>query len=194
MSTRQRLIIAAAAAVVVVAGCGQGAPQPPVAAHTSTAAPTSPPLSGPQPIPPKAAVTPTRVVIPSIGVRQSTLEPLTRDPGTGELRPPVDFTKVGYYREGPVPGDPGPAVLAGHVDDTTGPKVFFRLRELKAGDQVTVTRSDGRDVLFHVDAVEQYPKDAFPTNAVYGPAPGSSLRLITCGAGSRQFSLTSYRP
>jgi len=135
VSTRQRLIIAAAAAVVV-AGCGQGAPQPqpPVAAHTSTAAPTStaahtstaaptsPPLSGPQPIPPKAAVTPTRVMIPSIGVRQSTLEPLTRDPGTGELRPPVDFTKVGYYREGPVPGDPGPAVLAGHVDDTSGPR------------------------------------------------------------------------
>ena len=105
MSTRQRLIIAAAAAVVV-AGCGQGAPQPPVAAHTSTAAPTSPPLSGPQPIPPKAAVTPTRVVIPSIGVRQSTLEPLPRDPGTGELRPPVDFTKVGYYREGTVWAEP----------------------------------------------------------------------------------------
>jgi len=182
VSTRRRLVIAAAAAVVV-AGCAAGAAQRPVpvAAHTSTAAPTTQQLSGPQPIPPKAAVTPTRVVIPSIGVRQSTLEPLTRDPGTGELRPPVDFTKVGYYREGPVPGDPGPAVLAGHVDDTTGPKVFFRLRELKAGDQVTVTRSDGRDVLFHVDAVEQYPKGAFPTNAVYGPAPGSSLRLITCG-------------
>jgi len=199
VSTRQRLIIAAAAAMVV-AGCGQGAPQPqpPVAAHTSTAvhtstaAPTSPPLSGPQPIPPKAAVTPTRVVIPSIGVRQSTLEPLTRDPGTGELRPPVDFTKVGYYREGPVPGDPGPAVLAGHVDDTTGPKVFFRLRELRAGDPVVITRSDGKEVTFQVNAVEQYPKGAFPTNAVYGPAPGSSLRLITCG-GTFDAAARSYR-
>jgi hypothetical protein len=83
-------------------------------------------------------------------------------------------------------------VLAGHVDDTTGPKVFFQLRELKAGDQVTVTRSDGRDVLFHVDAVEQYPKGAFPTNAVYGPAPGSSLRLITCG-GTFDAAARSYR-
>jgi len=137
-------------------------------------------------------VTPIRVAIPAIGVRQSALEALTRDPGTGELRPPVDFTKVGYYVDGPAPGDPGPAVLAGHVDDTTGPKVFFRLRELKAGDQVTVTRSDGRDVLFRVDAVEQYPKDAFPTNAVYGPAPGSSLRLITCG-GTFDAAARSYR-
>ena len=55
------------------------------------------------------------------------------------MRPPVDFVKVGYYREGPMPGDPGPAVLAGHVDDTSGPKVFFRLRELRAGDPVVIT-------------------------------------------------------
>ncbi len=193
MSTRRRLVIAVAAACLV-AGCAAGAAQRPVpvAAETSSAAPPTQQLSGPQPIPGKAVVTPIRVVIPAIGVRQSTLEPLTRDPGTGELRPPVDFTKVGYYREGPVPGDPGPAVLAGHVDDTTGPKVFFRLRELKAGDQVTVTRSDGKEVIFQVNAVEQYPKDAFPTNAVYGPAPGSSLRLITCG-GTFDAAARSYR-
>jgi len=95
------------------------------------------------------------------------------------VRPPVNFTKVGYYREGPMPGDPGPAVLAGHVDDTTGPKVFFRLRELRAGDPVVITRSNGKEVTFQVNAVEQYPKGAFPSNAVYGPAPGSSLRLTT---------------
>jgi len=145
VSTRRRLVIAVAAACLV-AGCAAGAAQPhaPVAAETHSAAPTTQQLSGPQPIPAKTVVTPIRVAIPAIGVRQSALEALTRDPGTGELRPPVDFTKVGYYREGPAPGDPGPAVLAGHVDDTTGPKVFFRLRELKAGDQVTVTRSDGK--------------------------------------------------
>jgi len=76
------------------------------------------------------------------------------------VRPPVDFVKVGYYREGPMPGDPGPAVLAGHVDDTSGPRVFFRLRELRAGDPVVITRSNGKDVTFQVNAVEQYPKGA----------------------------------
>jgi len=193
VSTRRRLVIAVAAACLV-AGCAAGAAQRPVpvAAETSSAAPPTQQLSGPQPIPGKAVVTPIRVVIPAIGVRQSALEPLTRDPGTGELRPPVDFTKVGYYREGPVPGDPGPAVLAGHVDDTSGPKVFFRLRELRAGDPVVITRSDGKEVIFQVNAVEQYPKDAFPTNAVYGPAPGSSLRLITCG-GTFDAAARSYR-
>jgi len=70
--------------------------------------------------------------------------------------------------------------------------VFFRLRELRAGDPVVITRSDGKDVTFQVNAVEQYPKGAFPSNAVYGPAPGSSLRLITCG-GTFDAAARSYR-
>jgi sortase (surface protein transpeptidase) len=93
---------------------------------------------------------------------------------------------------GPVPGDPGPAVIAGHVDSRAGPAVFFRLRELRPGDKVTVRRSDGRAVAFTVDEVDRYPKDAFPTSAVYGPAPGSELRLITCG-GSFDAAKRSYR-
>ncbi len=55
-----------------------------------------------------------------------------------------------------------------------------------------MTRSDGRRVTFRVDAVEQYPKDQFPTAAVYGPQPGASLRLITCG-GSFDKTARSYR-
>ncbi len=199
MSTAQRLV-GAVAAVGLLAGCGAGVAERRAAdtagsstgvAVSTAAAPAPKQLSGPQPIPAKAAVTPTRVAIPAIGVRRSELEPLTRDPGTGELRPPADFANVGYYRDGPVPGDPGPAVLAGHVDDTSGPQVFFRLRDLTAGDQVMVSRSDGKEVTFQVNAVEQYPKGAFPTNAVYGPAPGSSLRLITCG-GTFDATARSY--
>ena len=29
--------------------------------------------------------------------------------------------------------------------------------------------------------VARYPKDDFPTKAVYGPTPRAELRLITCG-------------
>lgn len=31
-----------------------------------------------------------------------------------------------------------------------------------------------------------YPKDAFPTAAVYGPRPDPELRLITCGGPFRE--------
>ncbi len=34
---------------------------------------------------------------------------------------------------------------------------------------------------FSVDSVQRYSKQRFPTAAVYGPAPGPVLRLITCG-------------
>ncbi len=184
---------AVVATVGLLAGCGAGSQPAPAAAVRSSAASTATgQLSGPQPIPAKTVVTPTRVVIPAIGVDQSHLEELTRDPGTGALLPPASFEKAGYYVNGPVPGVPGPAVIAAHVDDTTGPKVFYRLRELTTGDQVVITRSDGKVVTFQVNAVKQYPKDAFPTDAVYGPAPGSSLRLITCG-GSFDAAVRSYR-
>lgn len=193
------------AALLVVSGCATNAPTPTLSTPTlSTPTPSSGPVApvesaspgaelvGPQPIPASATVAPTRVVIPAIGVDQTNLEQLTRNPGTGELNAPVDFDRAGYYVDGATPGDPGPAVIAGHVDDTRGPKVFYRLRELKTGDPVTVTRSDGAVVTFRVDAVEQYPKGAFPTDAVYGPAPGSSLRLITCG-GVYDAAARSYR-
>ena len=45
---------------------------------------------------------------------------------------------------------------------------------------------------FAVTRVEQYPKDAFPTAAVYGPVPGPELRLITCG-GTFDRQAGSYR-
>ena len=35
--------------------------------------------------------------------------------------------------------------------------------------------------MFAVDRVEQYAKDRFPSDAVYGDVDGAELRLITCG-------------
>ncbi|MBW8767444.1 MAG: class F sortase, partial [Geodermatophilales bacterium] len=82
-------------------------------------------------------------------------------------------------------------VLAGHVDSTAGPAVFFRLGELAAGDEVVVGRSDGTTVRFTVTRVARYPKAAFPTAEVYGPTPDAQLRLITCG-GDFDRSRRSY--
>jgi hypothetical protein len=49
------------------------------------------------------------------------------------------------------------------------------------GDLVEIRRSDGRTARFTVTDVRFYPKDRFPTDAVYGPAPAPELRLVTCG-------------
>jgi hypothetical protein len=127
---------------------------------------------------PKAAA-PVTVRIPSIGVTSS-LDGLAVD-GSGALVPPKHPDVAGWYAKGVAPGDPGPAVLAGHVDSRTGPGVFYRLPELKPGDEVYVDRKDGSSLTFVVSRTTAVEKTAFPTDLVYAPTPVSELRLVTCG-------------
>lgn len=169
---------------VAASGTGRVVQIPAVAAQAAT------PL-GPQPLPPLPQVRPVGLTVPAIGVAENQLVDLAKLP-TGELEVPVDFARVGWFVGGAAPGAPGPAVVAGHVDSRAGPAVFFRLRELRAGDAIEVPLSDGTVASFVVDTVEQHAKDAFPTAAVYGPVPGSALRLITCG-GTFDYAARSYR-
>jgi len=131
---------------------------------------------------------PTRLRIGAIGVDTS-LE-LLKLGADGALQPPRTNARAGWYADGTAPGDVGPAVLAGHVDSQRGPAVFYRLREVTAGDKIAVTRG-GRTVTFTVTSTAWYPKKAFPTGEVYGPTPDRQLRLITCG-GVFDRSLRSY--
>jgi hypothetical protein len=59
--------------------------------------------------------------------------------------------------------------------------VFFRLRQLRRGDQLKVGRADGSVVRFVVQRTAQYPKRRFPTEEVYYPTLTPTLRLVTCG-------------
>jgi hypothetical protein len=43
-----------------------------------------------------------------------------------------------------------------------------------------------------VERIEQYPKDRFPTDAVYYPTLTPALRLVTCG-GEFDHSTGHYR-
>lgn len=132
---------------------------------------------------------PTRVRVRAIGV-DSTLEQL-RLGADGALVPPRGYARAGWYAGGTAPGDTGPAVIAGHVDSRSGPAVFYRLRELVAGDRIEVVRG-GRVIRFTVTRTKWYPKSGFPTAEVYGPTPDRQLRLITCG-GVFDRALRSYR-
>jgi len=127
----------------------------------------------------RAGQTAARVEIPAIGV-DSGLEQLPLDPATGVLVPPVEWLSAGWYKDGTIPGDVGPAVIAGHVDSNARPAVFARLGELVPGDEIRVTLSTGEVTEFVVDSQTDAPKDAFPTGLVYGPTPTAQLRLITC--------------
>ncbi|MFD0574567.1 class F sortase [Kitasatospora gansuensis] len=107
----------------------------------------------------------------------------TRPGPRGHLdTPPVGRpNQAGWYRNGPAPGAPGNAVLAGHADTRSGPAVFYRLGLLRLGDQIEVVREDRRTAVFTIDAVRTYPRAAFPDAEVYGPTERPELRVITCG-------------
>jgi hypothetical protein len=122
---------------------------------------------------------PVRIEIPAIGVRAPIIR-LGLNPDR-TLEVPKDFGDTGWWSGGPRPGEPGPAVIAGHIDSYTGPAVFYRLRDLDPGDAIAVVRRDGSRTRFTVLGSEQYPKTHFPTDRVYGRTSGPTLRLITCG-------------
>jgi sortase (surface protein transpeptidase) len=120
-----------------------------------------------------------RVRIPAIGV-DARLIRLGLD-RSGALEVPQDWSEAGWYTGGPRPGEPGPAVIAGHVDSTSGPAVFYRLGALQRGATIRIARRDGTAVTFRVARVARWPKATFPTRLVYGPTSRPALRLITCG-------------
>lgn len=137
--------------------------------------------------PPMPRAAPTRIRIPVVGI-DAPVTGLALD-GGGHLQPPPeeDANLAGWYAAGTAPGQSGTAVMAGHVDNSRGPAVFYRLGSLHKGDQVQIARDDRAVAYFAVDAVEVYPKNDFPDRTVYSPAPNAQLRLITCGGGfSRQ--------
>jgi hypothetical protein len=83
-------------------------------------------------------------------------------------------------------------VILGHVDSKRGPAVFFRLRELRRGDEIRVGRADGSSLRFVVERTEQYDKQRFPTDDVYYPTLTPGLRLVTCG-GLFDYRTRHYR-
>jgi sortase (surface protein transpeptidase) len=132
---------------------------------------------------------PSTLSIPSIGVRAPIVEVglqanramQTPDPG-----------RVGWYKGGPWPGGPGPAVLIGHVDTRTGPDVFYHLRELRPGDEILVGRAEGTTIRFLVGRLEQHPKTELPTSRIWTKTNRPLLRLITC-AGRWERATGHYR-
>jgi Sortase domain len=169
---------------LALGACGQAPARPeaspPASPVVSTTRPATTRLATPAPTRrPRPPSPPVRVELPTIGV-SSRLVRLGLNPD-GTMEVPRDYGLAGWFTGGAMPGQDGPAVIAGHVDSTTGPAVFYRLGDLRPGDPVRVRRADGDWLTFEVTGTARYPKAAFPTEAVFGPVPGPVLRLVTCG-------------
>ncbi|MGW3913916.1 class F sortase [Streptomyces sp. NPDC005070] len=137
-----------------------------------------------RPAPPPAPLPRSRAAslrIPSLGVDAPVIG-LRLDRERRLTAPPVDDPKpVGWYTNGPSPGERGTALVVGHRDTRTGPAVFAPLERVRPGARVEARRVDGRTAVYTVDAVRTYAKAHFPDQEVYGDRGRPELRLITCG-------------
>ncbi|TDC25021.1 class F sortase [Streptomyces sp. 8K308] len=153
-----------------------GPPQP-AARHDAGHVPSAPAGAAADALPPAE---PTWLSIPAIDVAAPLLR-VGLDPEGWLESPPEEAGDVaGWYDGAPPPGAAGAAVIVGHVDDATGPAVFYGLGALRHGDTMEVTRDDRRTVRFTVYDVAVYDKGHVPED-VYRHAGGAELRVITCG-------------
>jgi sortase A len=93
-------------------------------------------------------IVPSQIEIPAIGVNAE-IEKVGRLENV-QMGVPQGMDTVGWFEPGLKPGERGNAVMAGHVDSKTGPAVFFKLDELKNGDEVIVTDQAGDSKVFIV--------------------------------------------
>ena len=129
-----------------------------------------------------------RLVIPRIGV-DARIESVGLDPD-GAMASPSGLDSVGWFSQGPSPGQAGDAVIAGHFGLPRQPAVFRGLQALQAGDAIEVIWPDGRTADFRVASSAIVSADAHPPGIFARTGP-PSLSLITC-AGTWMQSLRTY--
>jgi sortase A len=139
----------------------------------------------------KDAVGPGQLIIPRLGINAKiVLSDVDRE---GNMSAPATHTDVGLYKNGPMPGKPGNAVVAGHLNGRANePGVFSDLEQIKVGDLVHVKYGDNpSDLTFKVKEKQEYDVQQAPLERIFGPATASQLNLITC-SGSYDRAKADY--
>lgn len=173
-------------------GAQAGVHRTPSASPGGPALPPSPVV--PSPLGPSApstasGLTPTRLVVPAAQI-DAPVETVGVN-AQGDIGVPSQASDAAWYTGSVAPGQPGNAILDGHLDWWTGPAVFWNLGHLHAGDQIKFVRADGSQVTF-TDTGEQVlgAGARVPASmlAMTGPA---TVSLITC-AGSWDAGRSEY--
>lgn len=186
-----RLAIAFGAAATLAA-CRQSTAAPPVEPAMGATADagggrmpagpsaTVPPTSTPDPFAARGA--PARLEIPAIEVAVD-LERLRPD-GEDRIAAPKAWENAGWYEAGFFPGEPGSAIVTGHLDTDRGtPAVFWRLKDVKRGDRVSVVYANGDRFDFEVEDKKLVDADTVAGDVyarLFDDGDEPRLSLITC--------------
>jgi LPXTG-site transpeptidase (sortase) family protein len=124
---------------------------------------------------------PRYIIIPKIGVKTRVLAVgLTKD---GAVGTPNNVYDTAWYSGSAKPGQPGAALIDGHVAGWNTKGVFYNLTKLQGGDRFAVELGNGTQLSYRIVKTATYDATNVDMGAVLAPvdpsAPG--LNLITCG-------------
>lgn len=165
---------------VMLAGCG-GAEKPAAPSVPQSEEPASPVVEQPKPKSTEKQTepfVPARLRIPAIDV-DTKVEVVGKDT-KGRMDVPKQTDQVGWYQYGAEANQTGNVILAGHLDDTDGPAVFYDLAKVKQGQRIEVSSKTGEKVSYVVTNVKSYPVNQAPVGSIFGATLAQRLTLITC--------------
>lgn len=129
-----------------------------------------------------APLLPRTITIPAANVSQSRVMPMGTDKD-GAMEAPKTTYDAGWYTSSARPGEIGAVVIDGHVLGDGSPGIFGKIKNLKAGDAITIERGDHKQLKYQVQKVETVPVNKVDMAkllvSVDTSKPG--LNLITCG-------------
>ena len=136
-------------------------------------------------VPGRGDFTGARLLIPSIAVDAPFSYKIV--PPSGQMPNPNSWDDVAYYDFaqfpdlGGLPGKGGNIVIAGHVDYIRhGPAVFWRLRDLKPGDIVTIRMTDGTVYSYKIEFNKVLDPNTADWSGIVSATADESVTLISC--------------
>ena len=164
-----------------------GVSERPAVAHNTSATPHAGDVS-------QITASGSFLVIPALGVRAPLIPTgAVGAPETASLTIPANIRTVGWWdgtvtdgdsivqENAPAPGQPGVAVIAGHIDSESAPGALYDLGALKAGATIEVSDSTGRLSTWTVDAPPQTVLKTQLPARLWATAGPPQLALVTCG-------------
>jgi hypothetical protein len=122
---------------------------------------------------------PVRLLVPRLGINANVQKVGISKRGT--MGVPNNFTDVGWYKYGTIPGKVGNAVLDGHLDNALSlDGVFKHLSDLVVDDDIFVVNAAGNKARFKVAQSGVLASDSTSTDGIFGTSTKARLILITC--------------
>lgn len=127
-----------------------------------------------------APALPRYLFIPKIAVK-AMVKPMGVT-AKNQIEAPGSAFDAGWYDKSAKPGESGALLIDGHVSGGTVPGIFYNLKNLMPGDELTIERGDGLKLVYEVVKSQTYDVANVDMKAVLAPINSTKpgVNLITC--------------